>query len=232
MNNMPQGQPLDAEGSASRQYKKKKQWCLRLNVTIETPSLDNKHNETLEIEIPGNQRLKILQQTILAEVTSPQVRELFKNEKMFIYIDGKHPVHRKSKSLQEMGVKDGDNLICTTEMRLPLHDDQSDDEDVPPQPADQRPMPPQMQIGQPPQNRPPFAMAPQHPNLPAMPHGENYRHMQPGMPNQHFPPKQGIPMGHPMHPMGGMHMMPGPPPHMQGRPMPQYHPNMMMGPNG
>ena len=48
---------------------------------------------------------------------------------MFIYIEGKQPVHRKSKSLAEMGVNDGDNLICTTEMKLPLHDDASETED-------------------------------------------------------------------------------------------------------
>ena len=47
---------------------------------------------------------------------------------MYIYIDGKVPVARKSKSLAEMGVKDGDNLIVTTEMKLPL-DGYSDDEE-------------------------------------------------------------------------------------------------------
>jgi len=46
---------------------------------------------------------------------------------MYIYIEGKEPVARKSKSLAEMGVKDGDNLIVTTEMKLPF-DEFSDDE--------------------------------------------------------------------------------------------------------
>ena len=39
---------------------------------------------------------------------------------MYIYIEGKEPVARKSKSLAEMGVKDGDNLIVTTEMTLKI----------------------------------------------------------------------------------------------------------------
>lgn len=39
---------------------------------------------------------------------------------MYIYIEGKEPVSRKSKSLAEMGVNDGDNLIVTTEMKLPF----------------------------------------------------------------------------------------------------------------
>ena len=47
---------------------------------------------------------------------------------MYIYIEGKEPVARKSKSLAEMGVKDGDNLIVTTEMKLPF-DEISDDEE-------------------------------------------------------------------------------------------------------
>ena len=47
---------------------------------------------------------------------------------MYIYIDGKVPVARKSKSLAEMGVKDGDNLIVTTEMKLPLDGYSEDDE--------------------------------------------------------------------------------------------------------
>lgn len=49
---------------------------------------------------------------------------------MYIYIEGKEPVARKSKSLAEMGVKDGDNLIVTTEMKLPFNE-ASDDEDEP-----------------------------------------------------------------------------------------------------
>jgi hypothetical protein len=47
---------------------------------------------------------------------------------MYIYIEGKEPVARKSKSLAEMGVKDNDNLIVTTEMKLPF-DEFSEDED-------------------------------------------------------------------------------------------------------
>lgn len=49
---------------------------------------------------------------------------------MYIYIEGKEPVARKSKSLAEMGVKDGDNLIVTTEMKLPF-DVYSDEDDYP-----------------------------------------------------------------------------------------------------
>ena len=48
------------------------------------------------------------------------MKQLIKKEKMYIYIEGKEPVARKSKSLAEMGVKDGDNLIVTTEMKLPF----------------------------------------------------------------------------------------------------------------
>lgn len=100
---MPHGMPMDPESlglqDPRRQYKKKKTWYLTLNVTIETPSLDNKYNESFKVEIGSNQRLKVLQDAILASVKNTQVKELFKNEKMFIYIDGKHPVHRKSKSL-------------------------------------------------------------------------------------------------------------------------------------
>ena len=39
---------------------------------------------------------------------------------MYIYIEGREPVARKSKSLLEMGVKDGDSLIVSTEMKLPF----------------------------------------------------------------------------------------------------------------
>lgn len=93
-----------------------------MNITIETPELDNKLNESFEIEIGSNQRLKILQQTILSHVKNRELRNLIKNfEKMYIYIEGKEPVARKSKSLAEMGVKDGDNLIVTTEMKLPYN---------------------------------------------------------------------------------------------------------------
>ena len=46
---------------------------------------------------------------------------------MYIYIEGKEPVARKSKSLAEMGVQDGDNLIVTTEMKLPITVYSSDD---------------------------------------------------------------------------------------------------------
>ena len=59
-----------------------------------------------------------------------ELRNLIKNfEKMYIYIEGKEPVARKSKSLAEMGVKDGDNLIVTTEMKLP-YNVYSDDDDI------------------------------------------------------------------------------------------------------
>jgi len=50
-----------------------------------------------------------------------ELRELIRKEKMYIYIEGKEPVARKSKSLAEMGVRDGDNLIVTTEMKLPFN---------------------------------------------------------------------------------------------------------------
>ena len=67
-------------------------------------------------------------QTILAQVQNFELRKLVQKEKMYIYIEGKEPVARKSKSLAEMGVKDGDNLIVTTEMKLPF-DESSDDEE-------------------------------------------------------------------------------------------------------
>ena len=47
---------------------------------------------------------------------------------MYIYIAGKEPVSRKSKNLMEMGVNDGDELVVTTEMKLPM-DQLSDDSD-------------------------------------------------------------------------------------------------------
>ncbi len=59
-------------------------------------------------------------QTIVGHVKNLELRELIKKEKMYIYIEGKEPVSRKSKSLAEMGVNDGDNLIVTTEMKLPF----------------------------------------------------------------------------------------------------------------
>lgn len=132
--------PLDSENGGHDQrriYRKKKSWCLTLNITIETPELDNKLNESFEIEIGSNQRLKILQQTILSHVKNRELRNLIKNfEKMYIYIEGKEPVARKSKSLAEMGVKDGDNLIVTTEMKLPYNvysdDDDPDGPSMPP----------------------------------------------------------------------------------------------------
>jgi len=102
---------------------------MNLKITIETPELDHKLNEAFEIEIGSNQRLKILHQTILSHVKNLELRELIKKEKMYIYIEGKEPVARKSKSLAEMGVKDGDNLIVTTEMKLPF-DEFSDDDDL------------------------------------------------------------------------------------------------------
>ncbi len=47
-------------GDSRRTYRKRKAWCLNLNITIETPDRDNKLNESFEIEIGSNQRLKIL----------------------------------------------------------------------------------------------------------------------------------------------------------------------------
>ena len=47
---------------------------------------------------------------------------------MFIYIEGKEPVSRKSKNLMEMGVKDMDNLVVTTEMKIPLDNLSEDSE--------------------------------------------------------------------------------------------------------
>lgn len=111
-----------------RTYRKKKTWCMNLKISIETPELDHRLNESFEIEIGSNQRLKILHQTILSHVKNLELRELIKKEKMYIYIEGKEPVARKSKSLAEMGVKDQDNLIVTTEMKLPLHEYSDDDE--------------------------------------------------------------------------------------------------------
>lgn len=110
-----------------RSYRKKKAWPLYLNITIETPDLDNKLNESFTIEIGSNQRLKILQLVILSQVKNPKLRELIQKEQMYIYIEGKEPVARKSKSLAEMGVKNNDNLIVTTEMRLPVTVYSSDD---------------------------------------------------------------------------------------------------------
>lgn len=49
---------------------------------------------------------------------------------MYIYIEGKEPVARKSKSLAEMGVRDGDNLIVTTEMKLPFNVYSEEDDDT------------------------------------------------------------------------------------------------------
>ena len=101
---------------------------MSLKITIETPEPNDKPKETFEIEIGSNQRLKILHQTILSQVKNLELRDMFKKEKMYIYIEGKEPVARKSKSLAEMGVKDGDHLIVTTEMKLPF-DEFSDDDD-------------------------------------------------------------------------------------------------------
>ncbi len=64
----------------------------------------------------------------MTHVKNLELRELIKKEKMYIYIEGKEPVARKSKSLAEMGIKDGDTLVVTTEMKLPFHE-VSDDED-------------------------------------------------------------------------------------------------------
>lgn len=64
----------------------------------------------------------------MSNVKNAELKEVIKKEKMYIYIEGKEPVARKSKSLAEMGVKDGDNLIVTTEMKMPF-DVYSDEED-------------------------------------------------------------------------------------------------------
>jgi hypothetical protein len=140
MMNQPGGMPsdmgsMDANSNTlmgmndpKRTYRKKKTWCMNLKISIETPELDHRLNEQFEIEIGSNQRLKILHQTILSHVKNLELRELIKKEKMYIYIEGKEPVARKSKSLAEMGVKDGDNLIVTTEMKLPLHEFSEDDD--------------------------------------------------------------------------------------------------------
>lgn len=64
----------------------------------------------------------------MSNVKNLELKEVIKKEKMYIYIEGKEPVARKSKSLAEMGVKDGDNLIVTTEMKMPF-DVYSDEED-------------------------------------------------------------------------------------------------------
>ena len=121
----PQGNGMSND--PKRTYRKKKTWMLYLNITIETPELDNRLNESFEIEIGSNQRLKVLHQTILTNVKNLELRELIRKEKTYIYIEGKEPVARKSKSLAEMGVKDGDHLIVTTEMKLPF-DEISEDE--------------------------------------------------------------------------------------------------------
>jgi hypothetical protein len=42
---------------------------------------------------------------------------------MLIYIEGKEQVSKKSKNLMEMGVKNGDNLVVTTQMKIPGCDD-------------------------------------------------------------------------------------------------------------
>lgn len=64
----------------------------------------------------------------MSHVKNIELRDVIKKEKMYIYIEGKEPVARKSKSLAEMGVKDGGNLIVTTEMKMPF-DVYSDEED-------------------------------------------------------------------------------------------------------
>ena len=70
-------------------------------------------------------------QTIIGHVKNLELRGLINKEKMYIYIEGKEPVSRKSKSLAEMGVHDGDNLIVTTEMKLPFDEiSDSDNEAV------------------------------------------------------------------------------------------------------
>lgn len=129
---MNQSQEYDNSGLGNdkRTYRKKKAWCFTLNITVETPELDNRLNESFKIEIGSNQRLKILMQTIIGHVKNLELRELINKEKMYIYIEGKEPVSRKSKSLAEMGVNDGDNLIVTTEMKLPFDEISDSGDDV------------------------------------------------------------------------------------------------------
>ena len=45
-------------GDSRRTYRKRKAWCLNLNITIETPDRDNKFNESFEIEIFKNFKIK------------------------------------------------------------------------------------------------------------------------------------------------------------------------------
>ena len=129
MHQLPEPANMDGDyENHPRTYRKKKTWPLYLNITIETPELDNKLNESFQIEIGSNQRLKILQHVILCHIKNVQLKELFKREQMYIYIEGKEPVARKSKSLAEMGVQDGDNLIVSTEMKLPIEVYSSDED--------------------------------------------------------------------------------------------------------
>lgn len=98
-----------------------------------------------------------------------------------------------------MGVNDGDNLICTTEMRLPLHDDLSEDEE-PLYPPVGRPS------GEEEYEHPQFQRQPQ-PNFQQQ---EHFRGM-PGQPitqNNQFSQRQ---MGQMPHHMNQQHlsMMPG-----------------------
>ena len=48
-----QNMPLNSQ-DPKRTYRKKKTWCLNVNITIETPELDHKLNESFEIEIGSN----------------------------------------------------------------------------------------------------------------------------------------------------------------------------------
>jgi len=65
------GSSLDPDSNCQdpkRTYRKKKTWNLCLHITIETPELDHRLNESFDIEIGSNQRLKILMQVILSHV--------------------------------------------------------------------------------------------------------------------------------------------------------------------
>ena len=58
---------------------------MSLKITIETPEPNDKPNETFEIEIGSNQRLKILHQTILSQVKNLELRDMFKKDILLIY---------------------------------------------------------------------------------------------------------------------------------------------------
>ena len=61
----PENSNISAVGGCNAQdpkrtYRKKKAWMLLLKISIETPELDNRLDESFELEIGSNQRLKVL----------------------------------------------------------------------------------------------------------------------------------------------------------------------------